>query len=1083
MNSFNWLHLTDLHFGLQGQKTLWPNLREKFWEDLESLHARSGPWHAVLFTGDLVQSGNEVEFKELQEKVIEPLLGHLSKLGSKQTVLLAVPGNHDLQRPDLTKPTAAYRQMVREKGFAEIAEEFWSDEACEYRKIVEAAFANYNRWAQRIPSQKGIKIRPGILPGDFAASLDIPTSDGTQISIGIAGMNTTFLQLSPGNFKQKLSIDSKQLHHATGGDLPAWIKAHDACILMTHQGPDWLDDSTATEAYKEVNPAGRFAVHLFGHMHENISSSKSNGGGPCVRLWQGNSLFGLEKFGEPPQTERRHGYAAGRITFDKSKATICQWPRSAIKDHNGWRFKPDHDSCVLIESECCTNPERLECASEIGKCVETTGGKTLDKTAQISGEDANRIHHLKEMEFNLSKALEAFKGQPTIFLEPKLSKEREFNDDPNELHSLMEKPADTLIIAPPEFGLTCLGLHLQLEAFRKFSFWVYIDALQTKGRKVLGHIEANALHYNQTTVDVKCIIIDHWDVSNNDHISMVGNITMQHPGVPLIILSEDSLFPDATGNLSKLKRDFNLLHLQALSRSAMRKLVAGYNEAKRIGTEDVVLSGLAGHLEAINIHRTPLNCYTLLRVLDSGYNESLVNKNKLLKAILFLLFTDYGSFSHLSDKPEVEECAYILGCFCKDLVMKGTRSFDAATLAPTLREICKVKCIVVDIDAMISVLTENNILVKNGDQMAFRHRYWIFYFAAEWMRHDAEFRHFILNDRKYVNYPEIIEFYSGLDGKRADALEAILSDLTALISDVERKIHIAPSFDPLSPLLWDPSVDEIQKARDQIAEKVETSNLPASIKDKHADSHYQSAAPYDQSISTFLKEYSVLSLVNSIKAASRALRSSPFVDVELKHKITSAILKGWEEISRVVFWLSPLLAKEGRAIHDGFALMLADGFSEDVEQRFNQIITSNPYNVVRLLGDDLASKKIGPLLDNCFRTADSNLQKHMIALFNVSVRPVNWYDDTFYYLDRLHPKSFYLGDLFEALGRQVKLGDLEDGEELQLKKLTRAILSKREYAPKGSSLKEIPSGKLLNEENRLPIDKLLKGNRQNHQSG
>lgn len=378
---------------------------------------------------------------------------------------------------------------------------------------------------------------------------------------------------------------------------------------------------------------------------------------------------------------------------------------------------------------------------------------------------------------------------------------------------------------------------------------------------------------------------------------------------------------------------------------------------------------------------------------------------------------------------------------------------------------------------MLDVLIENNILIERGGEMEFRHRYWIFYFAAEWMRHDDEFRQFILKDHNYVNYPEIIEFYSGIDGKRTDALETILGDLTALIGKVANEVGIDHNFDPLSSLLWNPSDKFIQKARVQIAEKVETSNLPADIKDKHADKQYQSEAPYDQSINRFLNDYSVLSLLSSIKAASRALRSSPFVDVELKHKVTSAILQGWEEISRVVFWISPILAKEGRAIHDGFGLRLSEEFSTNLDQRFKEIITSNPHNIVRILGGDLASKKIGPLLNESFRATDSMLQKHMIALFIVAVRPERWSEATLRYINLLHPSSFYLGDIFGALTNEVTLGDLEHEEEPALKRLTNAILSKREYAPKVSSDKEIPPKKLLSEENKLPIDQLMKGNR------
>jgi len=711
-------------------------------------------------------------------------------------------------------------------------------------------------------------------------------------------------------------------------------------------------------------------------------------------------------------------------------------------------------------------------------------GGTFFPSSRLAKVDNGRVElgnpylrYLHEMELQLQHALEAFKGQPSVFVEPTLSKKREFTDDPNELQPLIESPCDTLIIAPREFGLTCLGLHMRLEAFKMNNFWLYIDAEHTKARKISDLIDEGLLHYSQDLSDLKCIVLDGWDAGSIDHITMVKNITSKLPDMPLVILAEDSLDPDTTGNLSKLNKNFKLLHLQALSRSAMRQLVAGYNISKQMGTEDILLSGLAEHLESINVHRTPLNCHTLLRVLDSNYNEKLLNKTKLLKAILFILFTDSDSFSYLSNKPDVEECTYVLGRFCKDLVKDWTRSFDATTFGPTLDRICKSACITLNIEAMLDVLLENKILVRHENQMEFRHRYWIFYFAAEWMRHDDEFRQFILQNRNYVNYPEIIEFYSGIDGKREDAMEILLNDLTSLIDQVDNKIGIKSSFDPLSPLLWNPTDEYIQKARSQIAEKVESSNLPAEIKDKHADLQYKSTAPYDQSIRRFLNDYSVLSLMLSIKAASRALRSSPFVDVELRRKLTTAILQGWEEISRVVFWLTPLLATRGRAVHDGLALRLAEGFSSDLDQRFKEIIIANPYNIVRLLGCDLASKKIGPLLYERFRGTESRLQKHMMALFITTVRPIGWYEALLDHINLLHPRSFYLGDMLGRLTDEVTLGNLEQGEEPALKQLTGAILSKREYAPKVSDTKEVPLNKILSEENMMPIDKLLKGNK------
>lgn len=689
------------------------------------------------------------------------------------------------------------------------------------------------------------------------------------------------------------------------------------------------------------------------------------------------------------------------------------------------------------------------------------------------------LRHLHVMEMELHSALEPFKGQPSVFVEPKLSKKREFNDDQNELHALIDSPYDTLVVAPPQFGLTCLGLHMRLEAFKKHNFWEYVDAERTTAKRICSLISADLLHYKEDRATPTCFVLDNWNAGEVDHLAMVRNVIDAYPEVPVIILATDSVVLDTMGSLSRLNREFKLLHLQALSRGSMRQLVARYNADRKIGTEDVVLARLAEHMESINIHRTPLNCYTLLRVLDSSYNEKLVNKSKLMKAILFVLFTDSESFSYLGEKPEVDECAYVLGCFCSDLVLQGTRRFDASSFLARLKEICRENSIVLNVEAMVGVLVENSILLRRGNEYEFRHRFWIFYFAAEWMVHSNNFRQAILRDRNYVNYPEIMELYSGIDGRRTDAMEVLLSDLNSLIGQVDGKIGIERSFDPLSTLLWNPTDEYIRRTRSQIAEKVESSNLPADIKDKHADRHYQSVAPYDQSIRTFLKDYSVLSLLSSIKAASRALRNSPFVKVELRHSVASAIFQGWEEISRVAFWISPMLAKEGRAVHDGFAIRLAEGFSADLEQRFKEIICANPSNIVRILKDDLVSRKIGPLLSHSFLATDSKLQKHMIALFIATVRPSGWHEATLDYIDLLHPSSFYLGDILWTLSDQVRLGDLEQGEETSLKSLAAIILAKREYAPRVSDRgdRELAPNSILSEENRMAIDKLLKGNR------
>lgn len=352
MKNLSCLHLTDLHCGIAGQKHLWPNVREAFFDDLKEMHDKTGPWSIVFFTGDLVQCGSWDEFKRLNE-LLGLLWERFRELGS-YPLLLTVPGNHDLQRPDPKRP--AVRLLTKWNDNPDIHDEFWMDTGSEYRKIIDEALANYQRWLDDCPLIDRVGLQHGILPGDFSVSLEV-----NEIRLGVVGINTGFLQLAPGQFEGRLAWDQRQLQAVCQGDASAWIGAHDVSILMTHHGPTWLNPKCLNEI-AEVSPAGRFLMHFFGHMHVAEFRREAMGGGPTRRLCQGNALFGLEKFGEEQKGTRQHGYSIVTLRLDEEnrRAHLRFWPRSARRHAvNGWEMVPDHD-VFSLEGDGGTQPEEIE---------------------------------------------------------------------------------------------------------------------------------------------------------------------------------------------------------------------------------------------------------------------------------------------------------------------------------------------------------------------------------------------------------------------------------------------------------------------------------------------------------------------------------------------------------------------------------------------------------------------------------------------------------------------------------------------------------------------------------------------------
>ena len=49
--TLNWLHISDLHMGLPGQKHLWPNVEREFYRDLQDYCSKNGPVDVVFLQG------------------------------------------------------------------------------------------------------------------------------------------------------------------------------------------------------------------------------------------------------------------------------------------------------------------------------------------------------------------------------------------------------------------------------------------------------------------------------------------------------------------------------------------------------------------------------------------------------------------------------------------------------------------------------------------------------------------------------------------------------------------------------------------------------------------------------------------------------------------------------------------------------------------------------------------------------------------------------------------------------------------------------------------------------------------------
>lgn len=347
LGKISWLHLTDLHLGLQGAKPTWPVVRDIFYRDLEWIHTAAGPFELILFSGDLVQSGTEQEYDMLTAWLDGELLPKLAAMGSRP-VLLAVPGNHDLVWPDSRDPSVRMlRQWSNDQELRDMI--FWhQSDGASYREVIRDVFKPFTAWMQawytHHPLPDSIRLSPGLLPGEWSASVH-----KNGLNLGIVGLNSAFLQLGKGMGVGKLALHPFQLHALCDGRPDNWAEQHHLRLLMTHHPPEWLEPGALSLYHQHICAPQWFDAHLCGHTHVPDSLVQVQGGALPRRLLRGISLFGLEQWQHESGAgeDRLHGYTAYRFDSDGPSATLRIWPRMALVTNHQWQIVPDYQHFVL----------------------------------------------------------------------------------------------------------------------------------------------------------------------------------------------------------------------------------------------------------------------------------------------------------------------------------------------------------------------------------------------------------------------------------------------------------------------------------------------------------------------------------------------------------------------------------------------------------------------------------------------------------------------------------------------------------------------------------------------------------------
>ena len=963
----------------------------------------------LVFSGDLVfAGGRENQVSAFAANIAASLHGHFSR-----DRIICVPGNHDISqealRPLATLQMGALDALTSETIFndnvPQLSDMFFRPKLRNYIGV-EAEFAKYG-CCQTNLGGAGWDLDNGIgvycLNTALCSYAHLPNPQGSAISD-----------------KNKLMIDTRVMQQ--------WLQQTTSTIriLVMHHPIEWLSPWANSELDTIIT--NDFSLVFSGHLHQATARFSSRGENGVVAV------------SAPPLFTRKSdllGYSF--VTLDTETRGVEVQYRQWTPGHKfvTGTILSNTDNGVVNFPPWTRPPFSIEDTKPL-----PTPGDT-QAILQVEFEEATTSYSSKEtpwVDRDLASMPETHPDRDTATL---LTPQH-----------LIDNLRPLVVRAPRQFGLTCLGRYIALQHWRQnanSNVVAMLDVLTIPPHRpaVLRSLEARCQKLGVETRCLAAIILDNYS-GDKPSRRILKELRRAFPQVPTIVLqSIDDCARIADAIEIDNVAEFETLYLWALSKARIRELVTGYVQDMDDLDDDLVTARVTADIEVLNIHRSPLNCLMILRLAEQAFEESPVNRTEMIGRVLTLLFLQFDQIPRYATRPDLKDCEYALGYFCEWLVRTERTTFSKTEFYRKAFEYCKAQLLDLDVEVLFAFLAIKNVLVRKGTDFGFRFSYWLYYFAAHRMHHNEEFASFILSDGRYAAYPELVEFYAGIDRRRHDAVARLTTDLARMNSDFLTRTQIAPDLNPFEHAKWEPDQAALEQLKEEVRDSMTASALPAAVKDAVADRQYDRARPYYQELRQFIDTSSLLQLMQAIRGAARVLRNSDHVGPETKSALLDEVMSSWIRVCQILVILSPVLAVQRRATFEDIAFVLANwDEKEEPHDRWAKIMNCILDNVVSWFQDDIFSKKMGALLCNHIKTHPGELSEVLVLLVMIRQKAPGWVRETRRFILREHKNSFYLSRIFAALRTESRIGFFGERTRQELRHLAAMTIARHDVGVK-----------------------------------
>lgn len=957
MDNIHILCISDIHFDNYAPENQALVLNEFLKDAAERMNSYDTSCRYCIIAGDLVNVGHT---KQSYEKFYDVFIKRLIKIVPIEHII-CTPGNHDLNRNEISKSPDEHKKLVSYKGHTE--SEFNTD----------------------VKSANSL-IRRKFKPFDEFCREHLHILEYDLFGFGI-------------NFLPEISVYCLNSALLSNGGLPDFGRDEGLLKVDTSGLYNWASNNN-----------GRLKIlvlhHPLYHLNEYVRREISN----IIDKEIGIVITG--HIHEPDMKQY--------VGVKSSNTVYCSCPQlfSDKHDQNGYSIL--HFSGANL---CSIEYRKWSIIKEVftvgADYSGTDSGIISFDVENLTHNDF--ISELLQNQFNHSLNLYLYSPSWVDRTLSNLSPQNRRQDGVEEVlydHlDIINAKCNFQIIGGPQFGLTTLARKLALEAWRINSeHWLYCDAKEPNVAKLHQAISEFISNHRIPKSDISAIVFDGCKSSSKGLTKVLEKAYELIPNVRLILLNDEYDDTIIRGiDADEDQWDFHVLYLKELGRKAIRSLVKEFIQKQGFDRdpEDKLLQRLIIDIMDLNVHRTPVNCIQLLMSFKQNYDSRPVNRSKVLSSLIQFFFMKPDSFFYTESLDE-DDCCIVMGCLCEYLFEgESFKQYFTETDFNKAMERLDDRYTQTQLNGLFKSMIDAQIIILHNKCYTFRFNYWVYYFAAYQMHISDEFYSIMLS-KKCIYMPEIIEYYTGINPKCKELVNSISNELISISASVNNSLGTNVG-NPYVHLKWGPNKTLEEKTTEQLETDIKASRLPDEIKDAILDSQIDSVKPYIQAIDKVFDEYQVKNMMSLARAGSRALRNCNHLSEDDRKRLYSAIMQSWNSLFSVLVLLTPALAKTGYGGYGGAGFKLNGSFPKEPEKRIIPIITNIPFNIVEWYKNDVFSDKRVSIYKDAIQNNDNPILKHISALIILKNRPIGWREITLSYINSLPKNSFYLGDVFNNL--------------------------------------------------------------------